>query len=211
MNTKNSIFTNQLAVMAKMQAEHNRKVHAEWETQGHRYYRAIWVECAELLDPFGWKWWKKQDIDMEQVKLEVVDIWHFGLSDLIRDTLVGQDLVEQMVSQIGKKGPDFREAVETLARCSLEDPKFNVDAFCNLLNALPMSTDELYRIYIGKNVLNLFRQEHGYQTGDYRKKWNGLEDNQHLAEIVEELDSEDSRYPEQIRKALADRYSGSNN
>ena len=208
MNTKNSIFTNQLSVIRNMQSEHNRKVHPEWEKQGHSYYRAIWVECAELLDHFGWKWWKKQVIDIEQVKLEVVDIWHFGLSDLIRDSLVNAELATRILSQVGKSGPDFREAVETLARCSLENPKFNVEAFCDLLNALPMSTDELYTIYIGKNVLNGFRQAHGYRTGDYQKNWNGREDNQHLAEIVDHLDSTDPRYPERIMKELEVRYRG---
>ena len=208
MNTKNSIFTNQLSVMANMQSEHNRKLHRKWEEQGHNYYRAIWIECAELLDHFGWKWWKKQETDIEQVKLEVVDIWHFGLSDLIRDSLVNAELATQIMSLIGKSAPDLREAVETMARCSLENPKFNVEAFCTLLNALPMSTDELYTIYIGKNVLNLFRQAHGYRTGDYQKSWNGQEDNQHLAEIVVQLDSADPTYPERIMKELEIRYPG---
>ena len=35
------------------------------------------------MDHYGWKWWKKQSPDTEQVKLELVDIWHFGLSQLI--------------------------------------------------------------------------------------------------------------------------------
>ena len=75
----------QLAAMAELQDSLNRNVHAAWRTQGHQYYRAIWVECAELLDHFGWKWWKHQRPDLDQVKLEIVDIWHFGLSELIRD------------------------------------------------------------------------------------------------------------------------------
>jgi len=70
--------------MARMQEAHNAQVHPEWRHQGYEYYRAVWVECAELLDHFGWKWWKHQQPDTDQVKLEVVDIWHFGLSDLMR-------------------------------------------------------------------------------------------------------------------------------
>ena len=34
-------------------------------------------ECSELLDHYGWKWWKHQATDLDQVKLEIVDIWHF--------------------------------------------------------------------------------------------------------------------------------------
>ena len=44
-----------VAVMARMQNEHNLRVHPQWRDQGHEYFRAIWVECAELLDHFGWK------------------------------------------------------------------------------------------------------------------------------------------------------------
>ena len=73
-----------LQTMAQMQDAHNTLVHAQWRTQGYAYYRAIWVECAELLDHFGWKWWKKQDGDLAQVKLELVDIWHFALSEMLR-------------------------------------------------------------------------------------------------------------------------------
>ena len=73
-----------LQTMAAMQDTHNKNVHPQWWDQGYEYYRAIWVECAELLDHFGWKWWKHQTPDLDQVKLEIVDIWHFGLSELMR-------------------------------------------------------------------------------------------------------------------------------
>ena len=82
-----------LQTMAQMQDEHNTLVHAQWRTQDYAYYRAIWVECAEMLDHFGWKWWKKQDGDLDQVKLELVDIWHFALSELLR-----QDRLEDSVA-----------------------------------------------------------------------------------------------------------------
>ena len=45
-----------LNTMVRMQDEHNCQVHAEWRTQGYEYYRAIWVECAEMLDHFQPKW-----------------------------------------------------------------------------------------------------------------------------------------------------------
>ena len=49
-----------IQTMAEMQESHNRHVHPEWIEQGYAYYRAVWVECAELLDHFGsysWLWW----------------------------------------------------------------------------------------------------------------------------------------------------------
>jgi len=84
-----------LATMARMQDAHNRQVHPEWRAQGYPYYRAVWVECAELLDHFGWKWWKHQQPDLDQVKLEVVDIWHFGLSDLMRADALGPEVAKR--------------------------------------------------------------------------------------------------------------------
>ena len=48
---------NKLVVMLEMQNAMNTKVHEQWFTQGFEWYRAIWVECAEMLDHHGWKWW----------------------------------------------------------------------------------------------------------------------------------------------------------
>ena len=57
------------------------RVVADWLTRNREWYRAVWIECAELMDHYGgWKWWKASRCDVEQVMLEIVDIWHFGLS-----------------------------------------------------------------------------------------------------------------------------------
>ena len=61
-----------LQTMADMQAAHNEQVHPQWQAQGYAYYRAVWVECAELLDHYGWKWWKHQLPDLDQARLELV-------------------------------------------------------------------------------------------------------------------------------------------
>lgn len=46
--------------MLEMQNAMNTKVHEQWFSQGFEWYRAIWVECAEMLDHYGWKWWKNK-------------------------------------------------------------------------------------------------------------------------------------------------------
>ncbi|HFB64101.1 MAG TPA: dUTP diphosphatase, partial [Aeromonadales bacterium] len=71
---------NKIRNMLLMQSNMNEKVNPDWLAENFAWYRAIWVESAELLDHHGWKWWKKQQPDIEQIKLELVDIWHFGLS-----------------------------------------------------------------------------------------------------------------------------------
>ena len=202
-----------LDTMARMQAEHNAKVHPEWATQGYEYYRAIWVECAELLDHFGWKWWKHQAPDLEQARLELVDIWHFGLSELIRDDSMDAGTLASLLTlpsgdqaDPGTDPAGFRAAVEALAGATLTSRSFPMAQFVAALAALPMSYAELFELYIGKNVLNRFRQDHGYKEGTYRKLWDGREDNEHLMEVVAALDAVDPDYVDRLYGALADRY-----
>ena len=199
-----------LAVMAEMQEGHNRLVHPQWARQGHAYYRAVWVECAELLDHYGWKWWKSQDAQPDQVKLEIVDIWHFGLSELLRAEQVDRNLAVRFAALLDEPAKDeFRDAVEALARSSLVTQAFDLAAFVGVMRTLPLDFDELYEMYVGKNVLNAFRQEHGYRTGEYRKEWNGREDNEHLAELVRNMDAGAATFPADLARALAERYAES--
>ena len=201
-----------LGTMAQMQDAHNIHVHPQWRTQGYEYYRAIWVECAELLDHFGWKWWKQQHPDIDQVKLEIVDIWHFGISDLLRaDTLEGIAL-EQLLFEPDSTETDgaaFRLAVEALAESTLVNRAFVLEPFVAVMQTLPMRFDELFEMYIGKNVLNNFRQDHGYKTGDYHKLWGGREDNEHLVEILKMLDCPPDEVPAVLYQQLAARYPAS--
>ena len=86
----------QLLTMLELQNDMNTKVHAQWQTQNFEWYRAIWVECAELLDHWGWKWWKKQNPDIGQIALELVDIWHFGLSIMLLKGDSPESIAEQV-------------------------------------------------------------------------------------------------------------------
>ena len=179
-----------LDTMARMQEAHNRQVHPDWRTKRYEYYRAVWVECAELLDHFGWKWWKKQGPDLAQVKLELVDIWHFGLSELLRADELDAEVAEvlDVPPSEGAGAEGLRQAVEALASACLQSKGFSVERFADVMAALPMSFDELFRLYVGKNVLNGFRQDHGYKDGTYRKAWAGREDNEHLMELLDGID-----------------------
>jgi len=197
-----------LQAMARLQDEHNRHVAKDWRERCFPYYRAVWVECAELLDHFGWKWWKRQQPDLGQVRLEVVDIWHFGLSMLLLEDGVDDALVAAFHNGIGqpRELEAFRADVEALAAEALTTRRFSVPAFIHLLNDLGMDLGDLSREYIGKNVLNNFRQAHGYQEGSYRKNWAGREDNEHLLEVIAELDAAAEDFPDRLWDALAQRY-----
>ena len=54
----------------------------------------------------------------------------------------------------------------------------------------------LYKFYIGKNALNLFRQNNGYKDGTYVKIWNGEEDNVKMMEIIENMEPSPSMFEE---------------
>ena len=209
---------NREAILNMLQMQHrmNSRVHEDWINQHFEWYRATWIECGELMDHVGYKWWKKQAADMEQVRLEVVDIWHFGMSALflpdtdlealageIADDFtvgapVGSD--EQSVSQ------RIHAATEALAQHALQTKGFSVPLFHALMQACDLSADALYRHYVGKNVLNFFRQDHGYQDGTYIKEWQGREDNEHLSEVLESLDATAAGFPEAVYEALTSRY-----
>ncbi|MDR1437893.1 MAG: dUTPase [Puniceicoccales bacterium] len=45
------------------------------------YARAMQQEIAELVDSVPWKWWAKyQEFDLQNARVEVVDIFHFLLA-----------------------------------------------------------------------------------------------------------------------------------
>jgi dimeric dUTPase (all-alpha-NTP-PPase superfamily) len=193
--------------MLDLQDAMNTRVHSEWRQQGFEWYRAIWIECAELMDHYGWKWWKKQTPDIDQVKLEVIDIWHFGLSMLLVNNASATMIEEQLSSALKKElADDFLESVELFAGDVLVSKTFSIEKFTLMLTASGMSFDELYTGYVGKNVLNFFRQDHGYKEGTYHKLWGGKEDNEHLVELVNMIDTSANDFKEELYAALESRY-----
>ncbi len=199
-----------LQTMARMQEGFNQKLHEQWEQQGYEFYRAIWIECGEMLDHFGWKWWKHTEPDLDQVKLELVDIWHFGMSDLLRKGQTVQDWSGpfQELQSADEGAEAFRQTLERFAARTLQDRAFSLPAFIELMAALPMTADNLFELYVGKNVLNGFRQDHGYRSGEYRKLWAGREDNEHLIDALAELHCAPEALEEALYAALKLRYDG---
>ena len=195
-----------LSAMLALQDAINRQVHPQWEQQGFTWYRAIWVECAELLDHYGWKWWKHQDADIEQVKLELIDIWHFGLSILLTQGVSAEAIGESLQGGLSKSTGDFRSDLEQFTQNTLATKDFDISGFARLMQGMELDFDELYSRYVGKNVLNRFRQDHGYQTGSYQKIWHGREDNEWLVELCEALDSDSDSFQQDLYSGLKGRY-----
>lgn len=202
------IAEKQIKQMLTLQDAMNSRVSETWRDNGYEWYRAIWVECAEMLDHHGWKWWKHQEIDVAQVQLELVDIFHFGLSlRLLHDDsveLISEELAKELHQGTGES--DFKIALENLASAAVTHKAFDAKALADCMSLMNMDLNELFRQYVGKNTLNFFRQDHGYKEGSYIKVWHGEEDNEVLAKIVAELDAGADDFQQQVYQALAAKY-----
>ena len=208
-----TLVNKKITNMMRLQNEMNLKVHTEWIAQGFEWYRAAWIECGELMDHLGYKWWKKQTPDEAQVKLEIVDIWHFAMSSYFDEAAGTESGFDELCKRVGASVYDainlcsrrfgheytqcewgaqqqksIRLATEAVAEASLAGKQVPVAQFWELLVSSGMDLDQLYAAYIGKNMLNRFRQDKGYKSGEYQKNWHGREDNEHLAEVVSSLD-----------------------
>ena len=153
------------------------------------------------------RWWKKGEEDLGQVLLELVDIWHFGLSSVISQ----QRNIELATKNIFKLwnesnlNEDFYVSVEKLASTALLKKEFSISAFKSAVISSGFKFDDIYKGYVGKNILNHFRQENGYKEGTYNKNWNGLEDNVVLFEIQRTI-SIDRDFKDKLYEGLEEQY-----
>ena len=186
--------------MLELQNNFNKKVNPEWETKNYAWDTAIIVELAECQDHLSWKWWKHSEVNYDQVILELVDIFHFAMSfhmiynDLNIDS-VAEDInyayeFESNIEEVHLNDMDFFEICLKNIMNDITDrhiPEFNFSSFFTMWKILGLSVEDLYKKYIGKNSLNVFRQNHGYKDGSYIKIWNGLEDNEVLTKLLNDL------------------------
>lgn len=214
-----------LRQMLVMQDALNTRIHPQWRLQGYAWHRAIYVEGAELLEHLGvWKWWKKGTPDLGQARLELVDIWHFGLSWLLvrfgqpADSRTLTEAVARRVRLARGDLPATAGHPPELAGASIDDlvmsagdGRFALEPFFAIAQVLGISFAELFQLYIAKNALNEVRQRLGYQSGAYQKVWAGREDNEHLIELLAQAPEacrtgEDPDLFGHLCRALEDRY-----
>jgi dimeric dUTPase (all-alpha-NTP-PPase superfamily) len=199
---------------------HDKARSGEWS-----YTMAAIQEVAEFNKSSWLPWWSKAERDWSNSRIELVDALHFMLSEAI---------ASHSLEDIGKAASDIHLAllasdktqtefdqVELVRRSKvlskeLSEEEFKTqDAFkalfelCTYIN---FSFDKLYALYLGKSVLNKFRQQHGYKEGKYSKIWeteseNGKEDredNYFLAEWVGGMNTAPTI--EQVKNWLANEY-----
>jgi len=215
-----TISESQLITMLELQDGMNSKVNPEWVAANNNWHRAIQVEGVEAIEHHGWKWWKKQDCDLAQLRMELVDIWHFILSASIQAkhgnvALAKMEMMAEM--SLSQKSVQFDNQYYVLTQLNLLDKldllvglaaakRTNLALFESLLHDCDMEWNDLFKQYVGKNVLNVFRQDHGYKAGTYIKIWGGREDNEHLVEVLEVVDLESPDVRDELYSSLKARY-----
>ena len=197
-----------IITMLELQDSMNTKVNTDWRAAGNEWYRAIWMEASEMLEHYGWKWWKKQEPEVMQVKLEVVDIVHFALSIRLQQNKSLDETAALIASEFenSMQAEDIKKSIECLALLTLTDQGAHFTFIAGIMKQLDMPFDELYEIYVGKNVLNMFRQDNGYKEGTYKKIWNGREDNEYLADILKQLNTDSQTFQDDVYAALSQGY-----
>jgi dimeric dUTPase (all-alpha-NTP-PPase superfamily) len=210
----------QLNTMLDLQDKMNKKVNPDWLNAGYAYLRAAMIESVEAIEHHGWKWWKAQDKDIAQVQMELVDIWHFALSDIIityqGDKQKASDLIAQELqsapTSLSFDNTDYNfhqhslvENLELMAGLCVAK-RFSVPLFIKIVEQAEMTSAMLFEQYVGKNILNFFRQDHGYKDGTYIKIWDGREDNEHLVEVLSATDAKLEDYADIVYQGLSKRY-----
>ena len=205
---------NQILQMLQLQQQLNDTTNGEgWEhgvtQQGKKidWRRCTYLECAELIESYPWKHWKNiaSQPDYENIKIEVVDIWHFIMSQALMEYKINHlGTIEDIATMITKLPhfSHFHNALNPLTRDSYTNIEIVeslletlfchhpieavIDAFIEVAITSGVNLESLYQLYIGKNVLNQFRQDHGYKEGRYIKLWEGEEDNVVMQRILEQ-------------------------
>ncbi|DAB40768.1 MAG TPA: dUTPase [Sulfurovum sp. UBA12169] len=218
---------NKILQMLQLQQQLNDATNGEgWEkgiTKNGKlidWKRCAYLECAELIESYPWKHWKNIDAkpDYENIKIETVDIWHFIMSEALQDykiknrgtidalarsihALPNYSIFAEPLETTEKNYYEQIETVEKLIKSlfcetSTEKP---IEAFIDIAIQSGLNLDALYKLYIGKNVLNQFRQDRGYKEGTYHKLWNGIEDNIIMQQC---LDAQEGMTADELYNAL---------
>ncbi len=222
-----------LKEMFTLQQQLNDETNGEGWEKGYNKYgriinwrRCIYMECAELIDSFNWKHWKDINIapNWENIKIELVDIWHFVMSlgleeyknrhlgniDDIVNYVVDSKYFDEFCTEAIKPSEDdtlsIINTIEHMMKDAIIKEGFEklVDDFLGACLECGLNIDELYKLYIGKNILNGFRQDNGYKEGTYKKVWNGKEDNEVMMDILNKDSSIKAKVLyEQLREAYS--------
>lgn len=211
----------QIPSMLSLQNTMNNTVNPDWVGLNWDWFRASMLEGAEAVEHHGWKWWKAQTKDVPQLQMEIVDIWHFYLSQFLKlaqgNETVASQLIEEHYQQhqnqpVSFDGKDYDlQSLDLLSKLDLliglsAAKRLHVPLLIDLVYATGMNWDFFFEQYVKKNILNIFRQKNGYKQGTYHKEWFEKEDNVFLVEEAAKLDPSADNYVSLLWDALTTVY-----
>jgi dimeric dUTPase (all-alpha-NTP-PPase superfamily) len=213
---KNEIM---LLDMFCMQNEIQNYLDPDWRNKNLRFDQAIIAEVGELLEELDYKWWKNRATDWQNVRMELIDIWHFLMSDYLtrndevhinikrlsamRALPINKIVEEPIREHVRNEITEW--LVSYLSRDSDDIVFFNFFVLCCKVN---LTLEDLYVVYSVKNVLNRFRWDNGYKNNAYIKDWMGQEDNSVCLNLAEKLEERGELTSKNLYKELQDMYAG---
>jgi len=209
---ESSSFPAKLEEMFQLQKQLNDETNGlNWELGINKFDKEInWLRCihmevSELIDSTPWKHWKniKASPDLNNLHIELVDVWHFLMSYILQETNIPKavslvnthciyeavdmsDIDTKIIVKEAEKLSYISLAIETGNMPTFSGVERFIDQFFRCCKLSGLSFTWLQKLYIGKNALNKFRQNNGYKEGTYIKTWDGQEDNVKMIEILEE-------------------------
>lgn len=189
-------------IMVELQHQFNKQVAEDYLDKNFNWNSAIIAESGELLESLGYKWWKKQEPDIENVKVEAIDLLHFVISDRIQKNkkMFSEKESLNMVSIEfynefnTNKVLNDHSTLEDMIFYLIATNSFRLNVMKRIFTKLNMSNEDVYISYITKNCLNKFRQDNGYKDGSYIKNWNGREDNAVAFEIANDWGADEDLF-----------------
>jgi len=180
-----------------MQKTTNSEIDPEWEKKKLDWTTAMVVESSELIDSINWKWWKHMITDWDNIEIEMIDLLHFIFakaielkteSELYAIVIVKESSVQKMSRDKELSDYIINEVSQMLIPAILrEDMIYTIMIWLDIWFKLGYTSNDIFKVYKMKNVLNKFRQNHNYKTGTYKKLWNGLEDNVYAQRVTKNI------------------------
>jgi len=188
----------------ELQDKLNRQLDENWKEVRNPmdWLVAFYQELAELVDTLHWKWWKNysnQTLDEENIKIEIVDLFHFALSFIIQNEKDPVKFTHDILLAYRAISIESKDTMDDLDKARLiwqlqQENYHPLLIILVLMKLFNMSQQDLIKLYILKNALNKLRYDIGY-GGEYKKLWNGVEDNKYLFKLLDEnISSFDDAY-----------------
>lgn len=181
------------------------------------------LEMAEMIESTPWKWWKGGTADLWNIKIELIDMLHFMISNVemrgdISDSeatkvlgfLEGEAIDKDFFYNGNENdGSDRDRSMEIFKKLVNDDYSF--DFINEVVKGGGLEANEISSIYIAKYTLNEIRWAGGYALDNYKKMKSGyidengnqieaVEDNVFLKQLVDEFKNDSNMTLNDLRE-----------